>query len=77
MNTLKAFGEYLISADDNNPYNGHPEKKGYKTRHDIEDWGEFGKARPIWGCFPIILFIVLATYLIYTFVDVLSRPVPF
>jgi len=77
MNALKSIWKYLISADDNNPYNGHPEKKGYATRHDIESWGEFGKARPIWGCFPIILFIVLAAYLIYTIVDVLSKPVPF
>lgn len=77
MNTLKTIWNYLISAQENNPYNGHPEKKGYKIRHDIESWGEFGKARPIWGCLPIILFVIMLIYFISVIVDVLSQPVPF
>lgn len=77
MNTIKAIWEWLINSQGNNPYNGHPEKKGYKVRHDIEEWDEMGKARPIWGCFPIILFIIIAIYFISVLVDVFSKPVPF
>lgn len=77
MNMLKEVWKYLITAPENNPYNGHPEKKGYKVRHDIEGWGEMGKARPIWGCLPIILFIIIAIYFISVIVNVLSQPVPF
>lgn len=77
MNTLKSFWKWLISSQNNNPYNGHLEKKGYKTRHDIENFGEAGKVRPIYGCFPIILFLILIAYVIYAIVDVLSGPMPF
>lgn len=77
MNASKEIGKWLISSQDKNPYNGHPEKKGYKVRHDIEGWGEMGKARPIWGCFPIILFIIIAIYFISVLIEVFSQPVPF
>jgi len=77
MNTLKAIWEYLISTDANNPYNGHPEKKGYATRHDIEGWGKFGKARPIWECLPILLVLFFVIWFIWTLIDILSRPAPF
>lgn len=77
MNILKEIWKWLISAPPNNKYNGHPEKKGYMTKHDIESWGEAGKARPINGCLEIIFYIILATYLIRTIIHVLKQPAPF
>lgn len=77
MNIFKRTWKWLISADENNPYNGHPEKKGYATRHDIERWGEMGKARPIWGCLPVLLVMFFIGYFIYTLYKIFSGPVPF